>query len=217
MSRNPGNPRQASTKSLKQAASTIFVLTTLLPFLIFVWIIYSLNAMQNLRVQIGLALALLVSILGFTVLRNVMAHTSEVLQLLMRAESRDVATAPRGPVASSRAGATVAGNPVPLVSAATSGRSTPPRESEPAIGTIRELQDATTVVAHLWRRHAEPLIGLPILVSLSNVDEPDTGTLSRITDDGLVLQRDGAEFGVLWRLITAIETAPEDHLGSTTG
>src|SRR2546428_5554335 len=87
-----GRPRQARGRSLQQAAGTIFVLTAVLPFLIFVWILYTLDAIDDTRAQIGLGLSLLISILGFSVLRTTMRRTSDALKLLVRAESEPAAS-----------------------------------------------------------------------------------------------------------------------------
>ena len=63
---------RSKAQSLQQAASTIFVLMGLLPFLIFVYLVVMLNGMQNWRVQLGLGIALAFSLLGFSVLVSTM-------------------------------------------------------------------------------------------------------------------------------------------------
>ena len=105
MAKKAATPRRGGTRSLKQAASTVFVLMTILPFLIFIWVIYTLNAMHIPRVQVGLALALFVSLLGFGVLRNVMSHTSDVLKLLVGADSADGSAPAAAPAAAVATGA----------------------------------------------------------------------------------------------------------------
>ena len=244
--------RQAKASSLQQAASTVFVLTAVLPLLVFVWILHTLDAMRALHVQLGLALSLAISLLGFTILRIIMRRTSDVLQLLVRAEppartpaaQRSTAAAPKpGATGPSATAPGAPGDalrspvtPPPTASvgdaqrvAATAPTSSVPAESEPvrppaaplrviratawvgapdaapAVGSIMELRDAAQAVARRWRREAEPLIGLAVLVSVVNLERPETGTLTRVTDDGMVLEQDGMEYGVLWRLVTAIE------------
>jgi hypothetical protein len=83
-----------------------------------------------------------------------------------------------------------------------------PLDTAPAVGSIKELRDAAQMVARRWRREAEPLTGLAVLVSVANMERPETGTLVRLTDDGMVLEQDGMEFGVLWRFVTSIEPDP---------
>lgn len=220
MAKKSGTPRPARTRSLQQAASTIFVLMTILPFLIFTWIIYTLNAMQNPRVQVGLVLALFVSMLGFGVLRNVMSHTADVLKLLVGSDARDVpAPAPAAAAASGTAAAPAPGASKKPVTPkrAGDGGAAPAIETAAAIGAIQELQVAADTVARRWKRHAEPLIGQDVVVSVSNMDQPETGFLSRVTDDGLILEQpDGSDFGVLWRLVTAIEVAPAPSTEAAT-
>ena len=94
------------------------------------------------------------------------------------------------------------------VADSTPGRSRAVHESAPAIGSIQELRDAMAAVARQWRREAEPLVGRLVLVYSTNFAEPESGTLARVTDDGLVLERDDIEIEMLWRLVAAIEPGP---------
>lgn len=205
MSDKAASPRHAQARSLEQAASTIFVLTALLPLLIFVYILFTLDVLQNPRVQLGLGLSLAISVLGFSVLRTVMRRTSEVLQLLVRAEPQGAPPAPRP-----AAPAEHEPQRQPAASARVKGAasSTAAADSAPAIGSIRELRDAADAVARRWKREAEPLIGRPVRVSVAHLDQPEVGTIARLTADGLVLEQDGQEFGVLWRLVSSIEADP---------
>jgi hypothetical protein len=197
MSGNGSSRRHARTTNLQQAASTIFVLTALLPLLIFVWILYVLDAMQDVRVQVGLGLSLLVSMLGFTVLRVTMRRTAEVLQLLVRAEARPSTTAapatPPAAPAPPRAEHRSAGHAVDVA---------------PAIGAIQELRDAADAVIGRWRREAEVLLGRPVMVRVENLDQPECGILARVSEIGIVLEQEGREFGVMWKLIASIELDP---------
>ncbi|MBI1734193.1 MAG: hypothetical protein HYR51_03370 [Candidatus Rokubacteria bacterium] len=202
MSRN-GYRRESPAKSLQQAASTIFVLMALIPFLIFVWIAFALNALHDLRVQIGLALALGISLLGFAVLIVTMRRTATVLRLLVRADAArqmfpDAPTpaAGPGPLTERRAGGPV--------KAAASTRA-PSVDIAPAIGSIRELREATEAVGRRWKEEAERLIGRAVRVSVVNFEQPEIGVISRVTDDGLILENAGQEFGVLWRFVSRIE------------
>lgn len=192
----------------------IFALTALLPILIFVWVLYELDAVKDSRAQLGIGLSLLVSVLGFVVLRIMMRRTSEVLQLLVRAEVRqrpEPARPAAAPAASpdGRPEATrEPERPMPAPARASRGSSSSAVENAPAIGAIQELRDAAEVVVRRMRQEAEPLLGRAVRVSVVNFDEPEIGILARVSDIGLVLEREGAEFGVMWRLITAVELDP---------
>ena len=219
MAQRSGSARRGGTRSLQQAASTIFVLTTLLPFLIFVWILYTLDAMQSLRVQLGLVLALIVSILGFSVLRNVMNHTSEVLRLLMRIEGGDDAPDVAAREAVAPAGRRAAPASRDGAGKAHSARATPKSagaDAAPAVGEIQEFQAASALIAHKWKRQADPLIGKSVIV-VTVGGEHEQGTVSRTTDDGLILETEGSEFGVLWRFVASIKPAPTPEPSASTG
>jgi hypothetical protein len=211
------------TRSLQQAASIVFVLTTVLPLLIFVWVLHSLDAMGRLHAQIGIVLSLVISMLGFAILRTVMRRASDALHALVRATAHDAPVvrtathnAPPQPTASRPAPSSTdyvpaSAQPSPAPASAphpapaSAATSEDDEESAPAIGSIQELHDAVIAVARQWRREAEPLIGRPVLVYAKNFGDPETGTLVRVTDDGLVLDNNGSEFGVLWRFVSAIE------------
>lgn len=204
MSRNGYRRRESPARSLQQAASTIFVLMALIPFLIFVWIAFALNALQDVRVQIGLTLALVMSLLGFAVLIVTMRRTATVLRLLVRADAArqmfpDAPTPPTagpGPLPERRA--------TGPVKAAASTRA-PSVDMAPAIGSIRELREATEVVGRRWKDEAERLMGRAVRVSVVNFEQPEIGVISRVTDDGLILEHAGQELGVLWRFVARIE------------
>ena len=211
------------TRSLQQAASIVFVLTTVLPLLIFVWVLHSLDAMGHLHAQIGIVLSLVIAMLGFAILRTVMRRASDALHALVRATAHDgpvVRVGPRdatppqpashpAPSPTDYVPAPPPPSPgpasVPHPVSASATLSEDDEESAPAIGSIQELHDAVIAVARQWRREAEPLIGRPVLVYAKNFGDPETGTLVRVTDDGLVLDNNGSEFGVLWRFVSAIE------------
>ena len=81
------------SKGLRQVASTVFVLTAVLPLLIVTWTLGRLHVLHTLDAQIGLMLALAVALLGFAVFRRLMARLSDVV-LALRAlvAKRDDAT-----------------------------------------------------------------------------------------------------------------------------
>ena len=195
-----GFRRREAVRSLQQAASTIFVLMGLMPFLVFVYLAFVLDVMNDLRVQLGLAAALSISMLGFAVLLSTMRKTSHVLQLLIRTETRAVAARVSAPIRRAEPSA-------PAVRVANSTRSAEAVADDlaPAIGSIRELRDAAEAVGRRWEAEAQQLIGRPVRVGVANMDEPETGILVRTTDDGLVLEQGGQEFGVLWRFVSSVE------------
>ena len=207
-------------QSLQQAASTIFVLMGLLPFLIFVYLVVMLNGMQNWRVQLGLGIALAFALLGFSVLVSTMRRTSLVLKLLMRTESPR-APAPLSLPPSSEAPPVADGAARPATMTATGARGKAVAhakkagavEISPALGAIKELQDATAMVGRRWREEAERLKGRAVRVAVVDFDEPEAGMLIRTSEDGLVLDQSGQELGILWRFVSSIELyATSDEL-----
>src|SRR5437764_12523638 len=70
------------SKGLRQAASTVFVLTAVLPLLILTWTLNRLHVIHRLDAQIGLLLALGVALLGLAVFRSLMARLSDVIRAL---------------------------------------------------------------------------------------------------------------------------------------
>lgn len=202
-----GLPRREAARSLQQAASTIFVLMGLLPFLVFVYLAWILNVMHDLRVQLGLAAALSISMLGFAVLLSTMRKTSHVLRLLVRSETRVVV--PRSASAQDLAPARRVEPRAPTgpVKMAPSAKSAAAAADDlaPAIGSIKELREATEAVGRRWKGEAERLLGRAVRVAVVNLDEPETGILTRVSDDGLILEQGGQEFGVVWRFVSAIE------------
>lgn len=205
-----GVERREAARSLQQAASTIFVLMGLMPFLIFLYAAHLLGAINDLRVQIALALALAISMLGFAVLLSTMRKTSAALQMLVKAEMPRY-TAPRAPgpaadapPAPKPAAERTPGGPVQM-GASTKASAAAAADIAPAIGQIKELRDAAEAVGRRWRAEAERLMGRAVRVGVQNFDQPETGILSRITDDGLILEQSGQEFGVLWRFVSSIE------------
>jgi hypothetical protein len=201
-----GFHRREAVRSLQQAASTIFVLMGLMPFLVFVYLAWILNVMNDLRVQLGLAAALAISMLGFAVLLSTMRKTSHVLQLLIRTETRVAAARSTDalPPAPARREPRASTGPVKAMHSAKSAAAAAD-DLAPAIGSIKELRDATEAVGRRWKGEAERLMGRAVRVGVANLDQPETGILTRTTDDGLVLEQGGQEFGVLWRFVSSVE------------
>jgi signal transduction histidine kinase len=68
----------ARTVRLREAASTIFALVTLVPFLVLVYFLHRYDALREPEAQIGLLLALALAILGFVLLQQTMARVSRL-------------------------------------------------------------------------------------------------------------------------------------------
>ena len=62
----------------------------------------------------------------------------------------------------------------------------------PGIGDIQEVHDLNRAMALLWMSEATMLKGHRVSVSILNSPRPVAGTLLDVTDEGLVLQPDGA-------------------------
>ena len=166
---------------LLQAASTIFVLMTVLPLLIFTWTIFTLGGLHRDSAQIGLGLSLVISLVGFVILRAIMSQFSELSCVIVRAVGE------QGTPARSDAGS---------LAAATLG-----------IGAIDEFDEMTATMAGLWQREAVAHVGHQVLVSLVRVPEPIAGTLQELTASGLVLNRAGEDIKIAYQRIAGIEPA----------
>lgn len=167
------------SQTLLQAASTIFVLMTVLPLLIFMWTLYTLDSLERDTAQIGLGLSLLISLTGFGILRSIMSQLSELSRGLVRAVGDQGTSPPPGAVA-------------PLT---------------PGIGAIDEFDEMTATMAALWRREAVDHVGHPVLISLVGGLEPISGTLQELTSSGLVLNRAGEDMKIAYQRIAGIEPA----------
>ncbi len=70
------------SKTLRQAASAMFAFTTIVPLMILVWTLHRLDALSELRSQVGLGLALAIALLGFYIFRQLMGRMSDLIQAL---------------------------------------------------------------------------------------------------------------------------------------
>jgi hypothetical protein len=81
----------------------------------------------------------------------------------------------------------------------------------PGIGAIREFGEVTRTMGALWQREAKAHLGRRVQISVANSREPLVGTLSEVSDDGLILELPDEPIAIAYRRITAIEglaTAP---------
>src|SRR5204862_7198776 len=81
------------SRGLRQAASTVFMLTAVLPLLVLTWTLARLRVLHTLEAQIGLAIALGVALLGLAVFRSLMARLSNVIVSLRMLVAKRDATA----------------------------------------------------------------------------------------------------------------------------
>ncbi|MBI2202396.1 MAG: hypothetical protein HYU41_00850 [Candidatus Rokubacteria bacterium] len=177
-------------KTLEQAGAVVFVLEALLPLLILTWTLYRVEAVHDVRTQIGLGLALAVSLLGFVVFRNMMSELGDVIRSFAQVGAPSGAAGPAGHAA------------------ARSGRlpRPEPRATVPGVvGAIREIHDAHALLATSWKREATAYVGKPVAISVTNAAAPVVGTLLEVTDQGLVIEDDGERRGVIYRRIAGID------------
>jgi len=172
-----------TSRSLEYAVSVVFSLTAVLPLLIFAYTVVSLDVIRRTQAQIGLALAVVVALLGFHLFRGMLARR---LALLLGEASQAPAKAE-------------------------SGAPEPKSLQVPGIGAIREFDHLLDVFNHLasvWRTEAEPHLGQNVRVLVRNAPLPIAGVLTQITEDGVLIDDGAREVPVAYRRILAIEADP---------
>lgn len=205
--------RGSRARNLQQAASVVFALIAILPLLIFAWTIYRIDAFHEFETQLGLGLALTISLLGFYVFRRMMAQLSQFVAVLTKAGAQtDVrGVMPVAPVPAGGVGATA----TPAAPAPPGARPAAPKSPAtrrpavivPAIGAVREFADLANMMARLWKREAELHLGREVAVSFSGATQTITGTIVEVTEDGVLVERDGLQVPVSYRRIAGIEVA----------
>lgn len=219
--------RKPRNYSLRRASSVVFALISILPLLLFAYTLYALDVLQHHVAQIGLGSALVLSMIGFYIYSVMMSRLSDILRDIEEEESAPPASgAPQGPVV------TMAVEPGPSGPMATSAsRQAPPpptgRPSAfagkgraaaggrgglvvPGMGRITELKpvdgtSATSELDSMWRVEAEPLVGKRVLVAVRNAQDPVKGIMSQVTQDGLIIDQNGAKVGISYSRVSAIE------------
>jgi hypothetical protein len=63
----------------------------------------------------------------------------------------------------------------------------------PGFGAIREVHDLRRATALLWQAEAAAYKGRRVVVSVMNSPRPITGTLTELTEEGLLIQLEGGE------------------------
>jgi hypothetical protein len=216
-------------QGLRQAAAIIFALVAIVPLLVFAWTLHTLDVVKRTEAQVGLALSLAVALLGFWMFRVMLTRMSEIVQALVAAvEQANRARRPaqaepqQTPARATAPAATPAptnGAPAPAQPSAAleaarakviapSPFATAPVSRDralPGIGNIREFGEVTRTMGALWQREAKAHIGRRVQISVANSREPLVGTLSEVSDDGLILELPDEPIAIAYRRITAIE------------
>ena len=216
-------------QGLRQAAAIIFALVAVVPLLVFAWTLHNLDVIKRTEAQVGLALSLAVALLGFWMFRVMLSRMSEIVQALVAAvEQANRARRPSQPEphpaparAAAPAGAPAPANGAPAAAKATAALeearakviapspfATAPVSRDralPGIGNIREFGEVTRTMGALWQREAKAHVGRRVQISVANSREPLVGTLSEVSDDGLILELPDEPIAIAYRRITAIE------------
>ena len=185
----PAEPRPRSY-TLQRAAAVVFAFVTVLPMLLYLNTLYLLGALGRTLVLVNLSLAVGAMLIGYYLYR---AMTSRMAELLRAAQERQEA-APHGhtePAAEFH---------MPVFGAIREVE--PIRETDMMPGAVEQLRT-------VWEAEARPHLGRRVAISVRNAPEPIVGTLSQITENGLlVVDGDNHKIGVSYRRISAIEVTP---------
>ena len=194
------------TNTLRQAASAVFAVTAVVPLLIFVWTLHHLDALGSLPAQVGLGLALGIALLGFHIFRRLMGRMSDLILALGKVVERGArpVAPPASPVPAAPPARAAWATPAPPPPRPPSPSPAPAPAPEPAsrpatdpravpgLGAIREVHDLNRAMTVLWQAEAATHVGRRVAVSVTNAPRPRVGTLLEMTDEGLLLETDGA-------------------------
>ncbi|HEU5196762.1 MAG TPA: hypothetical protein VFW70_18625 [Methylomirabilota bacterium] len=214
-------------QGLQQAASMIFALVAVVPLLIFAYTLHTLGAIRSTQAQISLGLALSVALLGFWMFRSMLGRMAEVVQLLVAAvEQANRGRRPPGTPASGApggngsAGSGAAAHASPVAgasglaatprhaaaaSAANAAKRTDADRAIPGVGNIREIAEVARTMDVLWHREAAAHVGKRVSISVANSREPLIGTISEVSDDGLILDQADGQNAIAYRRVTGID------------
>lgn len=209
-------------QGLQQAASVIFALVAVVPLLIFAYTLNALGVIGSSQAQLSLGLALAVALLGFWMFRSMLGRMSEMVQALAgaveqahrarRPTAAPSSTAAVAPVAAptatpdgasrrDEAPASVAPGPSPTSAARRPGAD----RGIPGVGSIREIAEVERTMDLLWQREAAAHAGKRVQISVANSREPLVGTISEVSDDGLILDQADGQMAVAYRRVTGID------------
>ncbi len=175
--------------TLQRAALVVFAFVAVLPLLLYIDTLYTLGALARPKVVVNLGLAVGAILIGFYLFWTM---TSRMAEILRAAQEHQEATPP--------------------------GRAQVEADFHmPVFGAIREVEPiretdmmaaAAEQLRAVWEAEARPHLWRRVAVSVRNAPEPIVGTLSQITENGLLLlDADSQKVGVSYRRISAIEGA----------
>ena len=186
------NDPRTRGSTLTQAASLVFALVAVIPLLLFVYSLYTLNALGTTRYRVVLILALGVALFGLYILRLMVGRMSDLIRAVPR-------PAPMNPAVAGPQGA--GGGPSP------EGGSAPGVARILGIGLVQEFGDLNEILNQMWRSQAWPHMGGRVKVSLRDA-RPLAGTLVQLTPESVVLDVDGRRETVTFQRMSAIEPEP---------
>jgi hypothetical protein len=213
---NDGSAR-SKQQGLQQAASMIFALVAVVPLLIFAYTLHALGAIRSTQAQLSLGLALAVALLGFWMFRSMLGRMAEVVQMLAAAveqANRTRRPPTPGPVSATPAPSAAHADAVPAAAprpaAAAASAAAPAKRANadhgiPGVGNIREIAEVARTMDVLWQREATAHIGKRVSISVANSRDPLVGTISEVSDDGLILDQADGQMAVAYRRVTGID------------
>ena len=208
---NDGSAK-SKQQGLQQAASMIFALVAVVPLLIFAYTLHALGAIRSTQAQISLGLALAIALLGFWMFRSMLGRMAEVVQMLTAAVEqanrvrRPVTAPPAAGVApaATASAAPAAARPAPASTSAPAKKVTADH-AIPGVGNIREIAEVARTMDVLWQREATAHIGKRVSISVANSRDPLIGTITEVSDDGLILDQADGQMAVAYRRVTGID------------
>jgi signal transduction histidine kinase len=84
----------APSRNLQQAAATIFALSAVLPLLLFLYVVWRFDLIEKTEASLGLLLALAISLLGFSVFKQLVNRVSALVRSVAPARSAEELAAP---------------------------------------------------------------------------------------------------------------------------
>jgi hypothetical protein len=165
----------ATSSTLRQAASAVFAVTTVVPLLVFVWTLHQLETLTRMEAQMGLGVALAVALVGYLIFRGLVSQMSDSIMALGTALERPAA---------------VGSAPEAVPAPAASNGQPNATHAVPGIGAIEEVQNLNRAMAVLWQSEAEKFKGQSVVISVVNSPRPIRGTIVMLSHDGLLIQTD---------------------------
>jgi hypothetical protein len=189
-------PASPAPYTLRRVASIVLCLVSLLPILLCLYALHDLGMLHHTIAQVSLALALASALVGTYIFWTMLARMSD----LVRRSAVERESEPG--------------------EARSAGRQAAPRSAFeiPGMGHVGEVHAFLAPLEQLgtvWRAEAAPHVGQRVLVSVMNAPDPIEGVLTQVTEDGLLLDRDGQRVGITYRRISAVELDRRPHVSTT--